>query len=380
MMRAPGPKSISRRAADIVSADLNDCCRRLGSDLSPMAGRRVLLTGGAGFLGYYLVQTLTEWNRHVSRENRIELTVVDNCRRGVPAWLQQMSHETVRLLAHDVTAPLPPSLGNFDYFIHAASIASPTFYREQPLATMDANVTGLRLLLEHIRRQQDSNGFVSGCLFFSSSEIYGDAEPGAIPTPETYPGRVSSTGPRACYDESKRYGETLCVVFAQQYGVPVTMVRPFNNYGPGLRISDRRVIPDFARNLLAGADLAVHSDGSPTRTFCYVADTIVGYYKALLRGRPGEAYNIGSDSPEISIDALAERIAEAGRELFGYSGRVVRQTHADPRYLVDNPQRRCPDISKARAELGFETAIGLDDGLRRSLVWYSENREGQEAR
>jgi nucleoside-diphosphate-sugar epimerase len=379
MMRALVPGSISRRASDIVAADLDDCCRRLGSDLSQMAGRRVLLTGGAGFLGYYLVLTLIEWNRRVARHNRIELTIVDNCRRGVPAWLQHASAERCQLLSHDVTIPLPPSLGSFDYFIHAASIASPTFYREQPLATMDANVTGLRLLLERIRRQQDSNGVVSGCLFFSSSEVYGDAEPGAIPTPETYPGRVSSTGPRACYDESKRYGETLCVVFAQQYGVPVTMVRPFNNYGPGLRMTDRRVIPDFAGNLLAGADLAVHSDGTPTRTFCYIADAIVGYYKALLRGRPGEAYNIGCDSPEISINELAERIAAAGRELFAYSGQVVRQPNPDPRYLVDNPQRRCPDVTKARSELGFVAAIGLDDGLRRSLVWYSENGDGRVA-
>jgi dTDP-glucose 4,6-dehydratase/UDP-glucuronate decarboxylase len=344
-----------------------------------MAGRRMLLTGGAGFLGYYLVQTLLDWNRRALPADRITLTVVDNYILGVPAWLGGLRDERLRLAAHDVTQPMPDELGEFDYLVHAASIASPTFYRQYPIATMDANVTGLRLLLERVREQQERGRPAAGVLFFSSSEIYGDAEPRAIPTPETYPGRVSSTGPRACYDESKRYGETLCVNFAQQYGLPVTVVRPFNNYGPGLKITDRRVIPDLARDLLAGSDLVLHSDGSPTRTFCYVADAVVGYYQVLVHGRPGEAYNIGSESPEVTIEELARRIAGIGRELFGYSGRVVRHASSDAQYLTDNPRRRCPDISKARRELGFSPDITLDEGLRRTLLWYSDNREGQGA-
>ena len=174
-----------------------------------------------------------------------------------------------------------------------------------------------------------------------------------IPTPENIPGRVSSTGPRACYDESKRYGETLCVNFARQYELPITMVRPFNNYGPGLRLSDQRVIPDLARDVLAGRDMVLYSDGSATRTFCYIADAIVGYYKVLVHGRRGEAYNVGNERPEISIDELASIMSSIARDTFGYSGRVVRHRSADEHYLTDNPRRRCPDISKAREELAF---------------------------
>ena len=248
-----------------------------------MAGARVLLTGGAGFVGYYLVQTLLALNRRLQPAERIRLTVVDNYIRGIPKWLAEIEDENLSLVEHDITAPLPVGCGEFDYVLHAASIASPTFYRQRPIETMDTNVNGLRLLLESARQLQDQRRPIRGFLFFSSSEIYGDAEPDAIPTPETYPGRVSSTGPRACYDESKRYGETLCVNFAQQYGLPVTMVRPFNNYGPGLKISDRRVIPDLARDLLAGRDLVLHSDGSPRRTFCYITDAVIGYYKVLTR-------------------------------------------------------------------------------------------------
>lgn len=371
--------SLPRCARDVVAADLDSCCTALREDLARMAGARVLLTGGAGFLGYYLVQTLLEWNRRVAPTEAISLTVIDNYIRGVPVWLSALEGEKLRLVEHDVTRPLPDGCGEFDYVVHAASIASPTFYRQHPIATMDANVTGLRLLLERVREQQERRHPVRGFLFFSSSEIYGDAEPAAIPTPETYPGRVSSTGPRACYDESKRYGETLCVNFAQRYGLPVTMARPFNNYGPGLKLADRRVIPDLARDMLSGRDLVLHSDGSPTRTFCYIADAVVGYYKILIQGRPGEAYNIGSESPEVTIDDLARRIASMGRGLFGYSGQVVRQASSDAHYLTDNPRRRCPDISKARRELGFSPDITLDEGLRRTLLWYSDNREGHAA-
>ena len=376
---APEAPALVPNSRDIVAADLDYCCIAANDELQEMAGSHVLLTGGAGFLGYYLVQSLLEWNRRAAPGRRVALTVVDNYIRGVPRWLDDLSDDNLHLVQHDITQPLPREHCDFDYVIHAASIASPTFYRRHPIATMDANVNGLRLLLERSRELQDAGRPLRGFLFFSSSEIYGDPEPAAIPTPETYPGRVSCTGPRACYDESKRYGETMCVNFAQQYGVRVTMARPFNNYGPGLKIADRRVIPDLVRNLLAGHDLTLHSDGSPSRTFCYVTDAIVGYFKTLVRGRSGEPYNIGQDVPEVTMKELADLVADLGRELWGYSGRVVMEKSADERYLTDNPSRRCPDISKARRELGFAPSIPLVEGLRRSLVWYTANTTAQEA-
>jgi nucleoside-diphosphate-sugar epimerase len=244
---------------------------------------------------------------------------------------------------------------------------------------MDANINGLRYMLDLCEDQQKRGAPVSGMLFYSSSEIYGDPTPESIPTPETYRGYVSCTGPRACYDESKRFGETLCVNFAQQRGIAVKMARPFNNYGPGLKITDGRVIPDFARNVFEGRDIVMLSDGSPRRTFCYVADAIVGYYKILVRGRPGEAYNVGVEEPEISMSQLADKVVALGHELFGYQGRVVRQQSTDSQYLIDNPNRRCPVITKARTELGFAPRINVDEGLRRSLLWYGGNREASEA-
>lgn len=357
-------------ARAVVERDLDDMVERLRTELGGMARSRLLITGGAGFLGYYLVQLIASWNR-ANADDMIETIVVDNYSRGVPPWLATMDgRDGLRCLRHDATQPLPSDVPPLDYVIHAASIASPTFYRKYPLQTMDANVNGLRLLLDQAVTQEQAGHALRGFLFFSTSEIYGDPPPEMIPTPETYRGNVSCTGPRACYDESKRYGETLSVTFAQHYGVPVRIARPFNNYGPGLRIGDGRVIPDFARDLLRGDDLVMLSDGRPTRTFCYVADAIVGYVKILVRGRDGEPYNIGVSTPEISMAELAERMVGLGRAAFGYRGQVVYRVSPEKAYLVDNPNRRCPDISKAVAELDYEPRVALDEGLRRSLTWY----------
>lgn len=367
-------------AQEIVLNDLDYICSNLQDEFSRMAGKKVLITGGAGFLGYYLVQSLLYWNSGISPDQTISVTVFDNFIRGMPDWLSRVASNSYLIVEkRNIIDPLPIDMGNFQYIIHAAGIASPTYYRAHPIETMDANITGLRSLLDYCLRQKKENKPVEGFLFFSSSEIYGDPDPQNIPTPENYRGNVSCTGPRACYDESKRYGETLCVNFARQYDLPIKVARPFNNYGPGLKISDRRVIPDFARDILAGNDIVMLSDGSPTRTFCYIADAIVGYYKILVKGRDGEAYNIGVEAPEISIAELASRLVNQGKELTAYTGKIIFKPSSEKEYLVDNPNRRCPQISKARADLGYNPSISLEEGLKRALIWYSGNRVAEEA-
>lgn len=367
-------------AIKVVETDLDYIVGSLKEEFSRVAGKNLLITGGAGFLGHYLVQAVLRWNRGTEARDAIRLTVYDNFVRGVPDWMNRLKGESnLKMVKHDVTCPLPPGIEDFQYIIHAACIASPTYYRRCPIETMDANVNGLRFLLDYAVRQREKGKPVEGFLFYSTSEIYGDPVPGNIPTPETYRGNVSCTGPRACYDESKRYGETLCVNFARQHDLPVKIARPFNNYGPGLKISDRRVIPDFTRDVLAGKDIVMLSDGSPTRTFCYAADAVVGYYKILVKGKPGEAYNIGVEGPEISMASLAEKIVALSRDLFGYKGKVVRKTSTDKDYLIDNPNRRCPVVTKARTDLGYNPSITIDDGLKRSLIWYGENSVAEDA-
>jgi UDP-glucuronate decarboxylase len=354
---------------DLVRSDLEYFTRKGHDELERLAGKTLWFTGGAGFLGYYLCKGIAYWNDKQNASKRIQLIVLDNFKRGVPAWLGDVTSTEIRTVRHDVTEPLPANLEAADYVIHAASIASPTFYRQFPLETIDANVGGLRRLLDYAASARR----LSGMLFFSTSEIYGDPPPDAIPTKETFRGLVSCTGPRACYDESKRLGETLCVVFAQTKGVPVRICRPFNNYGPGLKLDDGRVLPDFARNALNNHDIVMFSDGSPTRTFCYVTDALVGYLKVLTKGRSGESYNVGIERPEISMRELADLVVRHARALWGYEGRVVQRASQEETYLADNPNRRCPDIAKARNELGYEPEIDVDGGIRRALVWYYHN-------
>ncbi|WP_088890355.1 NAD-dependent epimerase/dehydratase family protein [Leptolyngbya ohadii] len=368
-----------KTAQDVIAADLDYICGNLQAEFSQMAGKKLLIVGGAGFLGYYLVQAILHWNK-TGGTDPIALTVYDNYIRGIPEWLTDLEGDPhLKLQKHDITHPLPADIEDFQFIIHAASIASPTFYRKYPIETMDANVNGLRTLLEYCKQHKEAGKPVEGFLFYSTSEIYGDPTPENIPTPETYRGNVSCTGPRACYDESKRYGETLCVNFAEQYDLPIKIARPFNNYGPGLKITDRRVLPDFARDVFAGRDIVMLSDGSPTRTFCYIADAIVGYYKILVVGRRGEAYNIGIETPEISMATLADKVVELSKELFDYPGRVIRKESEDKAYLVDNPNRRCPVITKARNDLGYDPCITVEEGLRRSLIWYQGNQVAEDA-
>lgn len=368
-----------KTAADVVATDLDHILAKGAPAFEAMAGRKLLIVGGAGFLGYYLVQAALAWNRS-EPVSSIDVTVFDNYSRGMPAWLGALEGSAgLHLIRHDIARPLPAGMPDFDFVIHAGSIASPIYYRQHPIETMDANVGGLRSLLGWAEAQAGRGKPVSGFLFYSSSEIYGDPAPADIPTPETYRGNVSCTGPRACYDESKRYGETLCVNFARQRGLPVKVARPFNHYGPGLKLTDGRLIPDFARDILAGRDIVMRSDGSPRRTFCYVADAIAGYYRLLVLGRAGEAYNIGIETPEISVRELAGRLADRARALLGYQGEVVREESRDAEYLVDNPERRCPVIAKAREHFGYDPTITLEAGIDRTLLWYRENREGSEA-
>lgn len=359
----------------LIDEDLDAVCADLKAEFGAMSGGRLLVTGGAGFLGYYLVQAVLHWNDTRAAGNKIDLVVYDNYARGVAPWLEELSgRNDLQLRRHDMIEPLPKDIGHFDYIVHAAGIASPIYYRAQPLKCIDANINGLRNLLDYAVAERAAGRPLKSFLFYSSSEIYGDPAADAIPTPETYRGNVSCTGPRACYDESKRFGETLCVVYAKHESVPVRMARPFNNYGPGLKITDGRVIPDFARDVFAGRDIVMLSDGSPKRTFCYATDAITGYFKVLVRGRDGEAYNIGIDSPEISMAELAELTVRAAADVCGYRGKVVLGRSSETDYLVDNPNRRCPVIDKARSELEYDPKVTIEDGMYRSLIWYSHNQ------
>lgn len=342
-----------------LESDIREIAAGLGEEAKRFSGATVLLSGGAGFLGRYFSTLFAYLNDQVL-SRPCQVIVCDNFitsgklgAKGVGGF---------RLLKHDVIQPLQIAQP-IDYVIQAAGIASPYYYRKYPLETLEVATIGTKNLLT-LGRAHPLKGF----LFFSSSEIYGDPDSTHVPTKETYRGNISCLGPRACYDESKRLGETLCAIFQQVYGVPAKMVRPFNVYGPGMQEADYRVLPNFASRILADKPLHVYGSGTQTRTFCYVTDAIIGFIKVLLNGGPAQAYNIGNPVPELSMRALAATLQQVlGRPL---KVQIVKYPSS---YPADEPQRRCPDISKAASELGYRPVVSLPEGLKRFMGWAKQH-------
>ena len=350
----------------IVREDCKTIVDSLGGRLDGLAGSRLLVTGANGFLCSYLVDAVALWNEG-SGQPPCQIIAMDNLLTGTNQRLAHLqSREDVTILAHDVTEPFP-DLGNVDRIVHGASIASPITYRRHPLATLDANIGGTRNALELARESG-----ARGVLVMSSSEIYGNPQPDCIPTPETYLGNVASIGPRACYDESKRVSETLSYIYQTYFKVPVRAIRPFNVYGPGQRLDDGRIIPDLMSAALERRPIRLFSDGTATRSFCYVADAIRAMLALLMDDSVTDlAFNVGNDEAELSMRDLAELMCRVAADVTGFEDcRVEFATSEDANYTTDNPERRAPDLSRIRKAVGFIPEIGLRDGLTRTLSSY----------
>lgn len=349
----------------VNSRDLNQIIKRIGKEAKALSGKTILISGGSGFVGTYINTVLYLLNKkHLSKKCRV--ISIDNYITGSRRnFLTEIKDNNFEFLDYDIRLPVVTN-EKIDYVIHAAGLASPVHYKKFPLETIESAILGAKNLLELSRITRPES-----FLFFSSSEIYGDPEPASIPTPETYHGRVSSVGPRACYDESKRLAETLCMTYYQVYGTPVRIVRPFNLYGPGMRHTDRRVVPTFLYKGLIGQSLPVHDKGTQTRTFCYITDAVIALLKVLISGRDGEVYNVGNDKPELDMYELATIISGL------FKNKIKPRRRKFPGdYPGGEPQRRCPDLTKIKEELGYKPEVNLKDGLKRTLDWFKLEYKG----
>ena len=341
--------------------DLKKVLEDISKEAKILEGKTILISGGSGFLGSYINAVFYLLNKRVLK-NKCKVISVDNYITGAKKnFIIDLKDKNFSFIHGDVRLPINLN-EKIDFIIHAAGLASPFYYKKYPLETIESAVIGAKNLLELARINK-----VESFLFFSSSEIYGDPDSSAVPTPETYAGHVSSVGPRACYDESKRLAETLCITYNQIYKVPIKIVRPFNIYGPGMKHTDYRVMPTFIYNGLKKKNLPVHEKGNQTRTFCYINDAITAIFKVLISGRKGEIYNIGNDYPEISMFELATIIAEILN-----NGVKPRRRSYPGYYPGGEPQRRCPDLTKIRTELGFSPKVDLHTGLRKSIKWFKK--------
>jgi len=348
-----------------LQSDIDEVVRRISDAAKDFSGKTVLLTGGRGFLGRYFMEVFNRLNLEVL-EKPVKLLVLDNLITAGQEGSQIPEFDNIEFVQHDVIQPFEFT-DKLDYVIHAAGIASPFYYRAYPLETLEVAITGTRNMLE-LAEKSDAR-----FTFFSSSEIYGDPDAKHVPMQESYRGNVSCQGPRACYDESKRVGETLCYIYHTQNGTKTNTIRPFNVFGPGMQETDYRVLPNFASRIKAGLPLNVYGSGDQTRTFCYITDAIVGFLLVVLKGVPGEAYNIGNLKPEISMIDLVDIIK-------GVSAKEITHNLIEypDSYPTDEPMRRSPDIRKARLQLGFYPSVELEDGLKRFFDWTDQTYTGEQ--
>jgi UDP-glucuronate decarboxylase len=346
----------------VLESDIKEIYSSAEPLLETLKGKNLLITGAAGFLGRYFMSTFNHFN-DLHPGNEINVVALDNYVTSSKSMDQpwQRTSSSIEWIYGD--ASLGEKLPNkFDFIIHAAGIASPHHYRANPIETFEVAVNVTKGLLGKAATDY------SRMLFFSSSEIYGDPFAEFVPTKEDYRGNVSTLGPRACYDESKRMGETLCWIYQEYFGVQVSIARPFNVYGPGMMATDYRVLPNFAASILNKQPLHVYGHGNQTRTFCYITDAIIGFLKILIKSPKPDVYNVGNPSPEISIKKLAELVCEISDFREGFK----TSSYPDS-YPEDEPNRRCPDISKISETLEFSPVVSLEDGLRRFLNWAEEN-------
>lgn len=328
-----------------------------GGPWDALSGASVLITGAAGFLPAYMVETLLRLNETELTQPAHVVALVRNEERARIRFAAYAGRRDFEILAQDVCAPGPPGR-RFDYIVHAASQASPRYYRVDPVGTLLPNVLGTYQLLEMSRATR-----VKSFLYFSSGDVYGEVPGGSGRTGELDFGYVDPTHFRSCYGESKRMGETMCVAWAHQYGVPARMVRPFHTYGPGMRLDDGRVFADFVRDILNGGPIVLRSDGTARRCFCYLADATEAFFRVLLQGETGQAYNVANSDAECSIGELADRLA---KEFAGDGIRVAREPRGEGEYVPSPIALSQPDIGKVR-KLGWEPSTGIDAGFRRTV-------------
>lgn len=344
---------------NILEEDLNNIYKKINNNF--FKNKKILITGCEGFIGFYLMNYFIKFSKKIKFKYLYLADIKYKRNSDIFKNIKKLKFNIINGNINSIDKKL-------DIIIHAASIASPSVYRKYPLETADSNVIGLRKILEY---SKNKNSKVK-ILYFSTSEIYGDPEIKKIPTDESYRGNVSCTGPRACYDESKRYSETLCYIFAKYYKVPVVVVRPFNNFGPGLKISDGRLPADLANSILKNKNIILFSNGKPTRSFCYISDAIVGFLKALTYAKY-DVFNIGNDFKEVSVYDLAKIYLSIGKKYFNYTSKILFKKSKDRDYLTHNPNRRCPNINKSRKYLKFKPQVQINEGIKRYLTFLKYN-------
>jgi nucleoside-diphosphate-sugar epimerase len=317
--------------------------------------KTVLVSGAAGFLPAYMIETLL----HLNQTRDLNIRVVGLVRDLTKAKRRFARHSgpLLNLVPHDVCEAIALA-EPVHFIIHAASYASPKYFRIDPVGTIMPNVAGTANLLNLGRDKR-----IESFLFFSTSGVYGHVDASCFPIKEDCYGALDPLDVASCYLESKRMGETLCVAWQHQYGIPVKIVRPAITFGPGVALDDGRSFADFIARIVNGQDIELYSDGMAVRNFCYIADATTAFFMVMMKGQTGQAYNVASDQ-EISILDLARKLTG---EIFPEKGlKVVMRQDSEKNFFRIPFPRTTVDISKMKA-LGWNLNFTIEEGFRRTV-------------
>ena len=347
-------------ANPIILADLQSIYSQK-IDWKRFANKTVLVSGANGFLPAYMVEMLLFLNSVDTSMNVRVIALVRNREKAKQRFRDYADDPHLSLLVQDVCNEVVVD-DKIDFIIHAASQASPKYYKSDPVGTLSANVLGTINLIK-LAQQHGVESF----LYFSSGEVYGEVRAEQMPVKEDQYGYVDPTQLRSCYAESKRMGENICVSWFHQYGVPARIVRPFHTYGPKMLLDDGRVYADFVANILQGEDIAMKSDGSARRAFCYLSDATAGFFTVMLTGDCGTAYNVGNPDGEHSILELARIVAG----LYPANNTKVLEMApvTDSNYLKSAITRNSPNVDRA-GMLGWRPVVSAAEGFKRTIESY----------
>lgn len=308
--------------------------------------KRVLITGGAGFIGSHLCDRFIE--------EKYSVLCIDNLITGKLENIRHLQkNKNFEFKKQDISGPFSVN-GSVDYILNFASPASPVDYLELPLETLKVGSFGTFNMLELARQKN------AVFLQASTSEVYGD--PLVNPQNESYWGNVNPIGPRSVYDEAKRFSEALVMAYHREFSLDTRIVRIFNTYGPRMRLNDGRVVPNFVHQALNGKPLTIYGNGSQTRSFCYVSDLVDGIYRLMLSNEH-EPVNLGNPV-ELSVLKFADAIIKLTKSKSGKEFRPLP---------VDDPKLRRPDISKAKDVLDWKPVVGLEEGLKNTISWFEKH-------
>lgn len=344
----------------VVQEDVKTVVGLVGDGFKRLAGKNLLLTGGTGFIGSYLLETLAHVNDHVLAEPCRVYTLTRDPKKAASRFSHLQDRSDLMWIAGDVRR-LPPSPVPWHFVIHAAALSDVRAFMQDPAGTMETIVEGTRAVLAAATRE------VEAVLFVSSGAVYGHQPPELLRLAEDHAGGPDLRDVRSCYAEAKRGAELLCRIFRERQRGPVTIARPFTLVGPYQDVNATSAVIDFIRQGLEGATIRIRDDGRAIRSYCYVADAVTALWKLLLGPQTGEAVNVGSDAEPVSFHELAQRV---GRCLAKPVAVVVEGAPA----LGVLGRRYVPDVSRLERLTGFRPGTTLDDALSRTIAWMKERR------